>query len=58
MTIIEAILADKRDTAYLATLVDVRTKKSKEEIANYLHGTWRTGLVFLTSLLNSISCIS
>ncbi len=46
LTIIEAILAGKRDPAYLATLVDVRTKKSKEEIANSLHGTWRTELLF------------
>lgn len=46
LTIIEAILAGKRDPAYLATLVDVRTKKSEEEIADSLHGTWRTELLF------------
>ena len=46
LTIIEAILAGKRDPAYLATLVDLRTKKSEEEIADSLHGIWRTGLFF------------
>lgn len=46
MTIIEAILAGERDPVYLATLVDIRTKKSSDEIANSLYGTWRTELLF------------
>ncbi|TYR37476.1 IS110 family transposase [Sphingobacterium phlebotomi] len=46
MNIIEAILAGQRDPLYLSTLVDIRTKKAKEEIANSLHGTWRPELLF------------
>jgi transposase len=44
--IIEAILAGNRDPIILASLVDVRVKKSKEEIAESLHGFWRTELLF------------
>jgi transposase len=46
MTIIEAILGGQRDPVYLATLFDIRTKKSRDEIADSLQGTWRTGLLF------------
>ena len=46
MNIIEAILAGQRNPLYLSTLVDIRTKKTKEEIANSLHGTWRPELLF------------
>jgi transposase len=44
--IIEAILDGNRDPNFLASLVDVRVKKSKEEIADSLHGTWRAELLF------------
>ena len=46
LTIIEAILSGNRDPHYLASLVDVRMKKSKEEIAQSLHGWWRQELLF------------
>jgi transposase len=46
LTIIEAILAGNRDPQYLASLVDVRMKKSKEEIAQSLYGSWRQELLF------------
>lgn len=46
MTIIEAILEGNRDPQRLASLVDIRTKKSKEEIAKSLCGTWRSELLF------------
>lgn len=46
MGIIEAILEGKRDPHFLATLVFLRTKKTKAEIADSLHGTWRTELLF------------
>jgi transposase len=46
LAIIEAILSGKRDPHYLASLVDCRMKKSKEEIADSLHGWWRNELLF------------
>lgn len=46
MTIIEAVLEGNRDPHHLASLVDIRTKKSKEEIAKSLCGTWRSELLF------------
>lgn len=46
MTIIEAVLEGNRDPQHLASLVDIRTKKSKEEIAKSLCGTWRSELLF------------
>lgn len=46
MNIIEAILAGKRDPKYLSSLVDIRIKKTKEEIADSLEGTWRSELLF------------
>ncbi|RXG12156.1 hypothetical protein DSM03_11130 [Leeuwenhoekiella aestuarii] len=46
LTIIEAILAGKRDPYYLASIVDIRTKKSTEEIASSLQGNWRAELLF------------
>ncbi len=46
LAIIDAILAGNRDPHYLASLVDVRMKKSKEEIAQSLHGWWRQELLF------------
>ncbi|QMW01494.1 IS110 family transposase [Spirosoma foliorum] len=46
LAIIEAILAGNRDPYYLASLVDVRMKKSQEEIAQSLHGSWRQELLF------------
>lgn len=45
-TIIEAILAGSRDPNFLASLVDIRVKKSKQEIAESLHGSWREELLF------------
>lgn len=46
LAIIEAILAGSRDPQYLASLVDCRMKKSKQEIADSLHGWWRDELLF------------
>lgn len=46
LAIIEAILAGKRDPHELASLVDIRMKKSKEEIAQSLQGWWREELLF------------
>lgn len=51
--IIEAILAGNRDPNFLASLVDIRVKKSKQEIAESLHGSWREELLFeLAASLN------
>ncbi len=44
--IIEAILSGSRDPQYLASLVDIRMKKSQQEIAEALHGSWREELLF------------
>lgn len=53
ITIIEAILAGEHDPSHLASLVDIRTKRSKEEIAASLHGAWREELLFeLKACLN------
>ena len=53
ITIIEAILAGDHDPSHLASLVDIRTKRSKEEIAESLHGSWREELLFeLKACLN------
>ena len=46
ITIIEAILAGEHDPFHLASLVDIRTKRSKKEIAESLHGSWREELLF------------
>ncbi|MBC3539035.1 IS110 family transposase [Rufibacter sediminis] len=46
LAIIEAILAGNRDPQHLASLVDVRMKKSKQQIAEALHGSWREELLF------------
>ncbi len=46
LNIVEAILAGSRDPVYLASLVDIRVKKSKEEIADALHGWWRDELLY------------
>lgn len=46
LNIIEAILAGNRDPEYLASLVDIRVKKSKEEITNSLKGWWRDELLY------------
>lgn len=46
LAIIEAILSGSRDPQYLASLVDIRMKKSKQEIAEALHGSWREELLF------------
>lgn len=46
LAIIEAILSGSRDPQYLASLVDCRMKKSKQEIADSLHGWWRDELLF------------
>ncbi|WP_460916045.1 IS110 family RNA-guided transposase, partial [Spirosoma areae] len=46
LAIIEAILAGNRDPYALASLVDIRMKKSKEEIALSLQGWWRQELLF------------
>ena len=53
ITIIEAILAGDHDPSYLASLVDIRVKRSKEEITASLHGAWREELLFeLKACLN------
>ena len=53
ITIIEAILAGERDPSHLASLVDIRTKRSKKEIAESLQGSWRGELLFeLKACLN------
>jgi len=44
--IIDAILTGQRDPQKLASIVDSRVKKSKEEIAKSLHGNWREDLLF------------
>lgn len=46
MAIIEAILAGNRDPHDLASMVDIRMKKSKLEIAEALHGWYREELLF------------
>ena len=45
LAIIEAILSGSRDPPYLASLVDMRMTKSKQEIAEALHGSWREELL-------------
>jgi transposase len=53
LAIIEAILAGSRDPHHLASLVDVRMKRSKQQIAEALHGSWREELLFeLRACLN------
>jgi hypothetical protein len=46
LAIIDAILAGQRDPHELASLVDIRMKRSKEEIAQSLHGSWRQEYLF------------
>ena len=46
LAIIEAILAGSRDPVYLASLVDIRVKKSSDEIAVALTGEWREELLY------------
>lgn len=46
LAIIEAILSGSHDPQYLASLVDIRVKKSKQEIADSLQGWWREELIF------------
>ena len=53
LAIIEAILSGNRDPQHLASLVDVRMKKSRQQIAEALHGCWREELLFeLKACLN------
>jgi len=44
--IIEAIIEGSRDPNYLASLVNYRVKKSKEEIVKALTGDWRDEYIF------------
>ena len=46
MAILRAIIAGERDPNVLATLRDGRCKKTEEEIAEYLTGTWRREHIF------------
>ena len=46
LNIIEAILAGQRDPEYLASLVDIRVKKTHQEIADSLKGWWREELLY------------
>jgi transposase len=52
--IIEAILSGSRDPQYLASLVDIRMKKSQQKIAEALPGSWREELLF--ELKASLNC--
>lgn len=47
MGIIRAILDGHRDSKFLASLRDRRCKKSEEEIAEALNGSWRDDFLFL-----------
>lgn len=47
INIIEAILSGQRDPYVLASLANDRCKKSKEEIAHALEGTWDEELIFI-----------
>lgn len=46
LAIIDAILGGQRDPDELASLVDIRMKRSKEEIAQSLQGSWRQEYLF------------
>jgi transposase len=46
LNIVEGILAGDRDARHLATLVDIRVKKTHQEIADALQGSWREELLF------------
>ncbi|MEO7393895.1 MAG: transposase [Chitinophagaceae bacterium] len=46
LNIVEAILAGNQNPDYLATLVDIRVKKTRQEIAYALQGSWREELLF------------
>ena len=46
LNIVEAILAGNRDPKHLSTLVDIRVKKSQQEIADSLQGSWQEELLF------------
>ena len=53
LNIVEAILAGNRDPKHLSTLVDIRVKKSQQEISDALQGSWQEELLFeLRSSLN------
>lgn len=57
LAIMEAILAGNRDPHELASLVDIRMKKSKEEIAQSLQGWWRQEQLFeLQAALDFYKC--
>jgi transposase len=44
---IKAILAGNRNAQYLASLADIRVKKSQQEIAKALQGDWKEDLLFI-----------
>ncbi|MDQ2720618.1 MAG: IS110 family transposase [Bacteroidota bacterium] len=46
LSIVEAILSGDRDAIHLASLVDIRVKKTQQEIADALQGSWREELLF------------
>ncbi|MFC4231583.1 IS110 family transposase [Parasediminibacterium paludis] len=46
LNIVEAILAGNRNPEHLSSLVDVRVKKSQQEIADALQGEWQEELLF------------
>jgi len=46
LNIVEAILAGDRDPVYLASLVDIRVKRTQREIAEALEGSWRGELLY------------
>lgn len=48
-SIIKAIIDGERNPKKLASLADVRVKKSKEEIALSLEGEWKDDLIFILS---------
>ncbi|GAB4042759.1 IS110 family RNA-guided transposase [Spirosoma jeollabukense] len=56
LAIINAILGGQRDPHELALLVDIRMKRSKEEIAQSLHGNWRQEYLFELKASLSFYC--
>jgi transposase len=46
LNIVEAILGGNRDPKHLSTLVDIRVKKSQQEITDALQGSWQEELLF------------
>lgn len=54
MNILRAIIAGERNPITLASLADIRVKKSQEEIAKSLEGEWKEDLLFILAECFSI----